>query len=270
MMDDKPQEELLSLELVKEKFERDPSVQDYLATTLWDHPGREAELLEELTKDPAEVIRAIERVSGKTAKDLANQPGGIPHYLQELENCVGGISRLWNALVGGRGLRHAVKALQKVKRDEVRQVKFECSEEFYERLMDEKLQRNLTIQQLAVRALERYLALPESVHRSIEEEAERTSTPLPGFLRRLMQRLSTLIHEPEMAEKRPTAAGAVQLRNALEAVQHYLEQLPLEKVQLLRESLALDLKYYRSSRRKRPTPRKGTPDAGSAESEGDD
>ena len=50
-----------------------------------------------------------------------------------------------------------------------RQVKFECSEQFYNRLMDEKLQRNLTLQQLAIRALERYLAMSESAHRELDE-----------------------------------------------------------------------------------------------------
>ncbi len=61
-------------------------------------------------------------------------------------------------------------------RQPLRQLKFECSEEFYNRLMEEKLQRNLTLQQLAIRALERYFALPESYHRVIDGEAEWNSS----------------------------------------------------------------------------------------------
>ena len=136
--------------------------------------------------------------------------------------------------------------------------------------MDEKLQRNLTVQQLAIRALERYLAVPESVHRRLEEEAEATSTPMPELLRRIMQWLNTSVHPLEPAEAPAIAVEAIQLRNALEAVQHYLEQLPPEKVDLVCQSLALDLKYYRSSRLKRTEESKRDSGTDSLELEGDD
>lgn len=133
----------------------------------------------------------------------------------------------------------------------LRQVKFECSEEFYKRLTDEKLQRNLTIQHLVTRSLERYFALPESVHRGIEEEAQMESVPLCDVLRRRFingkagpkKRLAA-------KERRVFVSGTLDADHlsGLQAVLHYLEQLPTEKVGLVRESLALDLKYYRTSR----------------------
>jgi hypothetical protein len=47
---------------------------------------------------------------------------------------------------------------------------------------------------------------------------------------------------------RPDLQDFFKFRQAFEASLHYLQQLPLEKVILVRESLALDLKYYRTSR----------------------
>ena len=133
-----------------------------------------------------------------------------------------------------------------------RQVKFECSAAFHQRLMDEKLQRNLTVQQLAIRALERYFAFPESVHRGIEEQAAAARTELTEYLRQMMRDLNALVH-PHGLTREPAMlrAEAVLMRNALEAVVHFLEQMPIEKVNSVREALALDLKYYRSSRLKR-------------------
>ena len=46
----------------------------------------------------------------------------------------------------------------------MRQVKFECSEDFYQRLNEERFRRNLTLRQLAIRALEWYFTLTKSIH----------------------------------------------------------------------------------------------------------
>jgi hypothetical protein len=279
MNDKPPKKELIRQEILK-LIEKDPKAKDFivevgservsvsslLADLLMDE-DRLIQFLRELARDTMPFESTLTRMSGRGVEVLAGQPFYL-EPIRHLGSHTVGMEHFLVAMVSGpAGKRRLVKALARIK---VRQVKFECSLEFYKRLMDEKLQRNLTVQQLAVRALERYLAVPESIHRSIEEEAEITSTPLPNLLKHLMQHLSTFIHRPELAEECTMAAEAVQLRSALEAVQHYLEQLPPEKVHLVRQSLAMDLKYYRSSRHKRPAQRKGTPEAGSAESEGDD
>ena len=280
MMDEKARKEEQIRQEILELIEKDPKAKDYFVE-VGSGRVRLSSFLAELMTDPEGLTQFLEeaykesrgfrRILMKTSGESFYVGIGHPAHLEPLRHFgadTEGMGRFLLALTSGQaGNRLLVKAVAKFK-TRVRQVKFECSQEFYKRLMDEKLQRNLTLQQLAVRALKRYLAVPESIHRSLEEEAESTSTPLPELVRRLMQHLSTFI--PGLGEERTMAAEAVQLRNALEAVQRYLEQLPLEKVELLRESLALDLKYYRSSRHKRPAQRKGTPEAGSAESEGDD
>jgi hypothetical protein len=144
-----------------------------------------------------------------------------------------------------------------------RQVKFESSEDFYGRLMDERLQRNLTIQQLAIRSLERYFALPESVHRMIEERAKIDTSAWYGHLSALLgvaaQDNVTLSqpHDPGTPLSVEESRKAQEMTEAPVAIQHYLEQLPIEKVQTVRASLALDLKHYRQSRFKPPEPVRG-------------
>ncbi len=156
-----------------------------------------------------------------------------------------------------------------------RQVKFECSEEFYQRMMDEKLQRNLTIQQLAIRALERYFAAPEYLHRAIEDQAHTTSFPVEDIFRTaledsvsrhhkmvqkvvpklyptledLKQSYARMRQQPLVPLADSAADAAAREVFALwSAIFSYVFQFPAEKVRLIRESLALDLKYYRSAR----------------------
>lgn len=104
-----------------------------------------------------------------------------------------------------------------------RQVKFECTDEFYARLQDQKLRRALTVQQLITRSLNLYFAVPESLHRAGEEKAKRSKNAA----------------ELEHSEHRG-------------AIEQYLAQMPVEKVRLVREALALDLRYYRRSRFRPP------------------
>lgn len=132
----------------------------------------------------------------------------------------------------------------------MRQVKFECPEEFYQRLSKEKLRRNLTFQQLTIRALERYLALPESVHRAIDEA--KVLNPDSDLLRDytykwLRDRESEGrlgVHHVELEQ----TLLELEVRSLQEAIVGYLPEFPEEKVRLLEQELALDLKYYRSAR----------------------
>lgn len=161
--------------------------------------------------------------------------------------------------------------------EQTRQVKFECSEDFYKRLREEKLQRNLTFQQLATRALERYMAVPESVHCRLEEAAKKVKSPGVEYVwtehgMSMVESHSDQVTEkvPELSIKqRKLVAQAIEVNKAIEAVHHYLEQLPPEKVHMVREALALDLKYYRRSRLKQLQKRKRDFSQGSSETEGD-
>ena len=133
-----------------------------------------------------------------------------------------------------------------------RQIKFECSDEFYQRLKAEKTRRNLTLQQLAIRALERYLALPESVHRRIDERFADPSL-LATFCAQMIESdelramLNKYTHSIERVEPE-RALLALELRSLLEAIEGYLPEFPAEKLRLLEQELALDLKHYRSAR----------------------
>jgi len=130
----------------------------------------------------------------------------------------------------------------------VRQLKFECSEQFYRQVMDEKLQRGLTVQQLATRALARYFGIPESVHRALDEEVERSKTQLESLIRPIIEQLTWSLRR-NRGPKRDVAPEVLAFSRELTAVTHYLEQMPPEKLRLVRESLALDLSYYRTSRK---------------------
>jgi hypothetical protein len=128
----------------------------------------------------------------------------------------------------------------------MRQVKFECSEEFYQRLNTEKLRRNLTLQQLAIRSLEWYCALPESLHRQVGEIII-SRHELQQIMRRAFEAESVReihIHcgDPERARQ------ALELSKLMEMIEMHLDHFPLEKLRLLQQSLALDLKYYKSAR----------------------
>ena len=135
---------------------------------------------------------------------------------------------------------------------------FECSTEFYHRVMHEKDERHLTVQQLALRALDRYFSVPEYVHRGIEEfvgdphvvgsSADDYREYAIGFLR------SKIAQAPDAAASRKAPGSPAASERDLEiwALTHeiggYLKQLPVEKLRLLRDSLLLDLRYYRSAR----------------------
>jgi hypothetical protein len=144
--------------------------------------------------------------------------------------------------------------VERPKRTEsMRQVKFECSEGFYQRLNEEKFRRNLTLQQLAIRALERYLAFPESIHRRIDEEIQDADEPTQ-FLGRLLRSkefrrlLNKYAHPIPSGVDPETERLALELRRLVEVIEAYLQQFPTDKLRLLEQSLALDLKFYRSAR----------------------
>jgi hypothetical protein len=141
--------------------------------------------------------------------------------------------------------------------DSKRQLKFECPEDFYQRLNKEKLRRNLTFQQMALRALALYLAFPESFHRGVDEKIKDPvdlATFWTGVLesKALRVHLSKYAHPIERVEPE-RARLALELRGLLEAIEGYLQQFPAEKLQLIEQTLSLDLKYYRSAREKPTT-----------------
>jgi hypothetical protein len=272
VMDAPPKKDALQ-EILRQLAEREPEAKDFAARMASGYsktqrslddvlaePGGLRRFLDALTDNSKVIEDALVKVSGKTLKELADHPRGVEGYLRKLAKDTGAIGRLVLALIPGpEGYQHLFLALSGVRTETVRQVKFECSEAFYKQLMDEKLKRNLTIQQMAVRALERYWAIPESFHRSIEEQALEKSTPLSEVLWEMTVFLSTIVQSGKLREG-PTWASeeAMLLRNDLEAVQQYLEQLPSNKVDLVREQLELDLKYYRTSRLMRTGRRKRT------------
>ncbi len=163
-----------------------------------------------------------------------------------------------------------------------RRLTFECSQEFFQQVTDERAERHLTLQQLAIRALERYLAAPEWLHRGIDEVVSHSggSTTLSLALRDAYGGFMNGIQGPHdsgggkpvnapgkgpatfdkpLGESRPAESAMERVaRSAAEQaleimalryqIAECLEEFPLEKLRLLRESLILDLKYYRSAR----------------------
>jgi hypothetical protein len=142
-----------------------------------------------------------------------------------------------------------------------KQVLFRCSEEFFKRIEHEKTSRNLTTQDMVIRALERYFAVPERVHAEIEQRAAASGKPISALLwYALTSPLLKRRFRPEeiiAGETKTPAEGtkapfltADQVQNLRLATTLFelVQQLPPEKVRLLLESLALDVKYYRSSR----------------------
>jgi hypothetical protein len=134
-----------------------------------------------------------------------------------------------------------------------RQVKFECSEEFYLRLNEEKLRRNLTLQQMAIRALEWYFTLPESSHRRIDESVGVGDAMADKIWRAWIAAID--IDAPtKKGVDRNTTRRSLEVRKLLEMIEEHLDHFPMEKLRLLQQSLALDLKYYQSARIKTSTP----------------
>lgn len=137
-----------------------------------------------------------------------------------------------------------------------RQVKFECSEQFYKQLMDEKLQRKLTLQQLAIRALERYFAVPESVHREVDEISRDFGFRIDKALREGLAGLRRQLGDrPKKVQSSPDPEE-VEREDLTFAIGALLGHFPLEKLQLTKQLLALDLKHYQSARVKSPKARK--------------
>ena len=137
-----------------------------------------------------------------------------------------------------------------------RQVKFECSEKFHKKLMDEKIERNLTLQQLAVRALERYLAVPESAHRELDEAVKRYGFDIQKALKESLVAIRRIVEgtRPEIQQQDPEEAEREELAFAIGAlVRHF----PLDKARLTRELLTLDARHYQSARIKPPKRNRG-------------
>ena len=215
-----------------------------------DDLAREPEaVFQQMVRDSADFASAILRLTGKTRQELKEHPGGLQRYIGDLARDLGGIRLLLKAVTTEPGAGPLfLRAMARTRRGPLRQVKFECSGEFYKRLMDEKLQRNLTVQQLAIRALDRYFAIPESVHRRIEEEAQAAGAPLRDVLRQRFARAVSRSANRGGSEILILTHPDRDHLASIAAVAHYLAQLPPEKASLVRESLALDLKYYRTSR----------------------
>jgi|HubBroStandDraft_4_1064222.scaffolds.fasta_scaffold109774_2 hypothetical protein len=147
----------------------------------------------------------------------------------------------------GRG----IKNVKRTKRTEsMRQVKFECSEEFYQRLNEERFRRNLTLQQLAIRALEWYFTLPESIHRRIDEAVSQAGEPdIMGLFKKVLRETGEVrIFEKSYRAFIKRNPQSSEVRVLMDMIEGHLDHLPIEKLRLLQQSLALDLKYYKSAR----------------------
>jgi hypothetical protein len=140
-----------------------------------------------------------------------------------------------------------------------RPVKIEVSEKFYDQLQDEKFRRNLTIQQIIVRALQRYLAVPESQHRQLEEELQLQGRPIDAEWRVMVRSQIERNRKARGAGARiPLPASALKPSDAdqrqlelftlADEIREYLWEFPVDKARLVKESLKVDLKYYRSAR----------------------
>jgi len=138
-----------------------------------------------------------------------------------------------------------------------RQLKIETSEQFYQLVQDEKTKRDLTLHALVMRALERYLAVPEDTHRGIEHHAERVGDSIREVSRRAWDTLHFSLRGKRRRRKTVPPPGLLELLHdlpgpeqveLLSTLWEYMRDFPPEKLRLLKESLALDLKYYRSAR----------------------
>jgi hypothetical protein len=140
-----------------------------------------------------------------------------------------------------------------------RQIKFEAPEEFYDKLQSEKLKRGLLIQDIAIRAIERYFAVTEETHKEIDAHAERLNLSIaqvfgPALAHHLM-RLRKMdpkslqeMREIMVSGPSPELKAFLQQMPAVLDLYEFVRQFPPEKTKLLRDMLALDLKYYRSAR----------------------
>lgn len=136
-----------------------------------------------------------------------------------------------------------------------RQFKFECSEEFYQRSMEEKLQRNLTLQQMAIRGLELVYDIPEYGYRAAEETAKTNEVKVGQIISEaLLSKMRVKGGKPYLKPSFPTKLSGDDLKRAVEhenlvsTIATYLRELPTEKVRPLSDMLAVDVKHYRSSR----------------------
>ena len=138
-----------------------------------------------------------------------------------------------------------------------KQIKFECSERFYQLVMEQRAERHLTLLELGSRAFERYLAVPEYLHRAIDEivGSSRGTVKLEKFLRemfelRVQQAREVLANKAILLdrEQMKKSVEQVEIWTLAREIGECAAELPIEKVRLLRESILLDLKYYRSAR----------------------
>jgi hypothetical protein len=147
-----------------------------------------------------------------------------------------------------------------------RPVKIEVSEEFYRKLQDEKLRRNLTFQQIILRALDRYLAIPESLHREIEEEGRYVGRSVEEVALELARAWVKTARKgrgadvgrvpfPRSPELLADMNRLLEPLELIDAIKDYLIEMPVEKIRAVKESLGVDSKYYRSARIKEPRQR---------------
>jgi hypothetical protein len=141
-----------------------------------------------------------------------------------------------------------------------RQIKFEASEEFYRKLQNEKQVRDLSIQEIATRAIERYCAVPEKLHKELDAQLERLDLALSeALISAIRWRLGyytgttkeRVRASKELAARKPSPEmkAFVDLDlPELVSLYNIISGFPAEKIRLVKEMLLFDLKYYRSAR----------------------
>jgi hypothetical protein len=103
--------------------------------------------------------------------------------------------------------------------ENLKQFGFRCTPEFAERLHAEQERRSMSLQQLIIEALERYLSISDE----LDKWAKSPKPVSPWFDSPSERELVALLFS-------------------------YVRKLPARKLQLTLETLALDLRHYRSSR----------------------
>jgi hypothetical protein len=140
-----------------------------------------------------------------------------------------------------------------------RPIKFEASDAFYQRLHEEKLRRGETIQQMAIRGLMLYFAIPIPVQAKVMELSDRTHRDYADVIDYLLRDFfysidpkanldDGLEHQEILVRTALEAGRSREIDVLIDTLSDYMRSFPSEKLRLLKESLALDLKYYRSAR----------------------
>lgn len=161
-----------------------------------------------------------------------------------------------------------------------KRILFEATNDFYDRLMNEKRRRDITVQEIATTAIENYLALSKETHaavsavaasrgiapaqiicnavseylmtkgRATSDESDRSTTPdfvASAVTSALFRGEATGYHPIPLAIIRDRLLEDADIRLAME-LYDYVKQFPPKKIESLRRMLDVDLTYYRSAR----------------------